>query len=157
MPRSRTQKGTAFQRWVRDWLVEQGYDVHNQATAGRQVRIPRKQVLPTGGEKVKIKGEYDTAWLSQRNDIFGCDLIAMKQEEKLRYIQCTEHTGIQKRSIEFAKYKWPFRHCSVELWSKVGRGHDMRVVIRRFTGSGLVRWGEIKRRRLEIYGDLLVG
>lgn len=152
--RSRTQKGTAFQRWCRNWLVEQGYDVHNQSTAGKQVRVPRTQLVPGAGrsyEKVKIKGEYDTIWLSQRNDIFGCDLIAMRFREKPRYIQCTEHTGIQKRYAEFAKYHWPLEHCQVELWTKTGRGHTMRVVIRIFDGNELKKHGEIQRKQFKEY------
>lgn len=149
MAYSRTQKGTTFQRWCTKWLEEQGYDVHNQSTAGKQVRIPRTQVLATG-KKVRIRGEYDTIWLSQRNDIFGCDLIAMRPPDRPRYIQCTEDRHITKRYAEFVKYKWPLKHCSVELWTKTGHGHGMRVVIRVFTGAELGLWGEIEKRRLRV-------
>jgi hypothetical protein len=126
-------KGNAFQRWCRDWLASQGYTVHNQGIAAKMI-------------KDKATEEY--VWVSMRNDIFGCDLIAIKSGEKPRYIQCTHDHGIEKRFAEFASYPWPLEHCSVELWSRKPGGP---VIIRTFDGSSLNLWGEIARRRLKIY------
>lgn len=134
MTRSTRQKGTAFQAWCTKWLREHGYDVHNQAVAARAVQD-------------KITGKL--RWFSYRNDIFGCDLIAMKSPDELRFIQCTEHPAVGKRFAEFASYDWPLKKCSVELWQKIKLRRV--VVIRRFTGDELVLWGEIERGKLKLY------
>ena len=128
------KKGTDFQRWCQKWLEKQGYIVHNQPVASKPI------FFKDGTQR----------WVSVRNDIFGCDLIAMKAPDELRFIQCTEHTGVEKRLATFCCYPWPLIQCTVELWMKM-RGRRGVVVIRRFTGTELVLWGEIERRRLKIY------
>lgn len=157
--RSRTstrQKGATFQRWCKKWLEEQGYVVHNQPVASKLVyvkskacpRFPAVAGLPQSDFYQRGGGRL--RWVSVRNDIFGVDLIAIKKGEKPRYIQCTEHHGIEKRYAEFIRFPWPLEHCSVELWTKKELG---RVVIRCFTGDVLERLGEIERRKLKIYGS----
>jgi len=62
----------------------------------------------------KINGKL--VFYSNRQDIFGCDLIAIKKDSLLRFIQVTADTGINKRVEEWQKYPFPFPLVSVELW-----------------------------------------
>ena len=120
------QKGNAFQDWCKVWLEEQGYSVHNQKTVARQ-----------------FKKAGRTFWVSQRNDIFGCiDIIALRSPDKPLFIQCTMHTGVQKRLDELIKINWPWKHVEVELWQK----KDKVINIKRLTDGVLVDHAKIIRR-----------
>ena len=125
--KTKRQKGNQFQDWVATWLRDQSYDVHNQKTVAKAVR--------TG---------HGVIWISQRQDIFGVDLIALKQGEKPLFIQATIHGGVKKRLDELLQFSWPLNHATVQVWQK----KDKAVNIKEFDGQKLVDYAKIIRRKL---------
>jgi len=123
---STRQKGNAFQDWVSTWLQEQGYDVRNQKTVAH-----------------RLKGGY---WVSLAADIFGCDIIAIKKDEKPLFIQATLHSAVQKRLDELKKYSWPLDYVRVQLWMK----KDKQITVKEFDGERLVDYAKVIRRKLYI-------
>jgi hypothetical protein len=99
------QKGLAFQRWIKSWLEERDWIVHNQTPMGRMIKIKAKRIF-----------------ISQRNDIFGCDLLALKEANRLLFIQATLDSNIKRKVEELQKYfqvkKYPFE-LDVQIWMKV--------------------------------------
>lgn len=126
--KSTRQSGNQFQNWCAAWLEEQGYSVHNQKTVAKLIRTQKHGLI----------------WISQRNDIFGCDIIAMRWGDKPLFIQATLHSAVQKRLDELKKYSWPLDYVIVEVWQK----KDKQVNIKRFDGEDLVEYGKIIRRKL---------
>jgi len=122
--KSTRQKGNAFQDWCAAWLQEQGYDVRNQKTVAH-----------------RLKGGY---WVSLAADVFGCDIIAIRKDEKPLFIQATLHSAVQKRLDELKKYSWPLDYVRVQVWQK----RDKEVNIKSFDGAQLIDVGKIIRRKL---------
>jgi hypothetical protein len=100
------QKGQEFQRWAKAYLEKLGYVVFNMPLSGRMVYMKDKK-----GKLVKI-------FVSQSNDIFGCDLVARKNNQVL-WIQATLDSNVAKREKEFKKYfKFINPEEHVQLWLK---------------------------------------
>lgn len=131
--KSTRQKGSQFQNWCATWLEEQGYSVHNQKTVAKPIKTQKHGLI----------------WVSQRNDIFACDLIAIKSGERPLFIQATLHSAIQKRLDELKKYSWPLKYVDVEVWQK----RDKVINLKRFDGKELIDYGKIIRRKLYIEGE----
>jgi len=92
----------------------------------------------------KINGKL--VFYSNRQDVFGCDLIAIKKDSLLRFIQVTADTGIKKRVEEWQKYPFPFPLVSVELWQ--GKKEKGKWMFRKgqFDGKGIIWFnGEMAR------------
>lgn len=108
---SARKKGTDFQRWCKEWIIEQFpvAVVHNQ---------PMNHVCVGNGK-----------WICKSNDIFGCiDLIVIFGNcIRPLFIQASAHTKVEDRLEEFRKVDWPLNHVTVQLWQKKG---PSRVVIR---------------------------
>jgi len=106
--KSKRASGLAFQRWIKAWLEEKGWFVHNQTPAGRMIVIKGKKIF-----------------ISQRNDIFGCDLICLKEERKLLFIQATLDSNLKRKIDELKKYfsvkKYPYE-VDVQVWLKTEKG-----------------------------------
>jgi len=88
----------------------------------------------------KIDGKL--IFYSNKQDIFGCDLIAIKKDSLPRFIQVTADTGIKKRVEEWQKYPFPFPLVSVELWQ--GKKEKGKWMFRKgqFDGKGIIWFNE---------------
>lgn len=123
--KSTRQKGNAFQYFCAIWLRDQGYDVYNQTTVATCIK--------------------PGVWRSQHQDIFGCDIIAMKAGEKPLFIQATAHSNVQKRLDEILKHPWPLEHVVVQVWQKKA---NKEINIKEFNGKELIDHAKIIRRKL---------
>lgn len=124
--KSTRQIGNIFQDFCAAWLKDQGYDVYNQKTVARKIKAG--------------------IWISQRQDIFGMDILALKIGEKPLFIQATAHSNVQKRLDEILRHPWPLEYVIVQVWQK----KDKEVNIKNFDGQKLVDYAKIIRRRLYI-------
>lgn len=112
MKDTRREKGLKFQKWVKDWLKELGWTVHNQKPVGRMLKIKDKKTK-------KIK----TIYVSQRNDILGCiDLVAKKENKPTLWIQATLHTGVGEKKKALQTVPWG-KEDMVQVWVKREDGH----------------------------------
>ena len=84
----------------------------------------------------KINGKL--IFYSNQQDIFGCDLIAIKKDHLPRFIQVTADTGIKKRVEEWSKYPFPLPLISVELWQAKKERGRWEFKIRHFDGENLI-------------------
>lgn len=126
--KSTRQKGNQFQDWCASWLRDQGYDVYNQKTVAKLIKTQKHGLI----------------WISQRNDIFGIDILAMKANEKPLFIQTTLHSAVQKRLDEILRHPWPLEHVRVQVWQK----KDKEINLKDFDGQKLVDYAKIIRRKL---------
>lgn len=124
--KSTRQKGNAFQYFCAIWLRDQGYDVYNQTTVATCIK--------------------PGIWKSQHQDIFGCDILALKSGEKPLFIQATAHSNVQKRLDEILSHPWPLDYVVVQVWQK----KDKEINIKQFDGERLVDYAKIIRRKLYI-------
>lgn len=123
---NRRKSGRMFEIWCRNWLKEQGYQVH---LAGKKV--------------VKYKNRY----LFIGDDIFGVfDILAISPQE-IRLIQCSKHEAIKKRLDELKDLMWLQQKAYVELWIKRPNGV---VDILRLKDQEFIHWGKIIRKKLFI-------
>ncbi|MCK5127950.1 MAG: hypothetical protein KAR42_16955 [candidate division Zixibacteria bacterium] len=107
--KSTREKGNDFQRWIRDWLLDRSWTVRNFPMNSRPMNLPD----PDRPGRMKL------VWLPQDNDVFGCDLVAMKGKRRL-WIQSSLDEHIQRRLDEFAKY-----------WNQFALGEDLMLWIKR--------------------------
>ena len=117
--KSLREKGNAYQRWIRDWLIERGWTVRNFPMTSRPILI----------HDDKRPGEKKMIWLPQNNDVFGCDLIAMKGRVRI-WIQSSLDEHITRRLQEFSKYfkaLGPFE--ILMIWIKREKWHSIKKVI----------------------------
>jgi hypothetical protein len=106
------QKGKLYQDWIKKWLMERGFHVHDQPTASKLIRI-----------KDKLTGEYKVMYVSVRNDIFGIiDLIAKKSDTKTLWIQATMNTSMKKKKEKLVAIPWNFETDCVQFWIKRSPG-----------------------------------
>ena len=120
------QIGNEFQDFCAAWLTDQGYDVYNQKTVAKHIKAG--------------------IWISQRQDIFGMDILAIKTGEKPLFIQATAHSNVQKRLDEILRHPWSLDHVVVQVWQK----KDKDINIKSFNGKELVDYAKIIRRKLYI-------
>lgn len=125
MQLSKRARGNAFQDFCAAWLTDQGYDVYNQKTVAKRIKAG--------------------IWISQRQDIFGMDILAMKADEKPIFIQATLHTAVQKRLDEILRHPWPLGHVRVQVWQ---RKDNKEINIKQLDGQKLVDYAKIIRRKL---------
>jgi len=90
----------------------------------------------------KKTGDLKEIWVSQRNDIFGCDLIVMVPSRRPIYIQATIDPHVTKRQKELDSVPWDFRFRTVELWQKKKPGE---IHIKMLTEEGFSDHGKIIR------------
>jgi len=121
--------GLAFQRWIRDWLTEKGWTVHNQ---------------PPNTKMIKIKGK--PVFISRDNDIFNCiDLMCRKPDRMPLNIQATLHTGLGKKIEVLERVPWSLAE-DVQIWMK--RENGVIDVKQLLSGMGkTVDLGKIIRRK----------
>jgi hypothetical protein len=124
----RRKRGNDFQDWIEERLVAEGWSVHNQKTVSKAIPMKGKII-----------------WVSGRNDILTCDLIAVKPGEKTLFIQATLDSGVKKRSLEMSDIGWEMMAQRVQLWQKREGGE---VNIKEFVGTGFVEIGKIIRGKL---------
>jgi hypothetical protein len=118
MKDQRRRRGNDFQDWIKKWLTERGWSVHNQKTVSRPIPIKGRVV-----------------WVSCRNDILAMDLVAVKAGEKTLFIQATLHGGVEKRKIEAKDIHWDLDHQCVQLWQKRSAGV---IQIKQWNGTDYV-------------------
>jgi hypothetical protein len=104
-------KGNAFQRWCARYLEARGWSVYNQT--------PVTRVLFIGGKRV---------FAPMHKDIFGADLVAVKENSKVLFVQSSLDSHVEKREAEFKKYHFPTATASVQLWIKRESG-DVAVFV----------------------------
>lgn len=142
--KSSREKGNDFQRWIRDWLRDRSWTVHN---------FPMISRPPIEVSDPKKPGRKKLIWLSQDNDVFGCDLIAMKGSRRI-WIQSSLDEHIQRRLDTFAKYfdeispgedlmLWIKREKWISVFAIIIRGSAKNKIL--FLGPG----GKIKRGKWE--------
>jgi len=103
--KSKRQKGLEFQRWIKAWLEEKGWLIHNQTPAGRMIVIKGKKIF-----------------ISQRNDIWGTDLLCRKKYRML-WIQATLDSKVTKRVEAYLSYfKSLFDGEELQIWIKTPKG-----------------------------------
>ena len=127
---SRYKKGTDFQRWIKIYLEERGWIVHNQTLCAR---------------KRFINGEL--RFISTRQDIFSADLVARKFDihTRLLWIQCSLSPNVKKRYEDFREYfQTLLSGESFQLWIKTKSG---QINIFDFTMDGFKQTGKIIRRQ----------
>lgn len=136
--RSLREKGNAYQRWIRDWLIDRGWTVRNFPMTSRPILVPDE----------KRPGHKKMIWLPQNNDVFGCDLIARNIKGPLiLWIQCSLDDHIARRLEEFLKY---FKYVSpwerVMIWIKREKWHSIKLVTVAPTGLMVVEdLGKVER------------
>lgn len=126
--KSLRQKGNDFQIWIRDWLRDRGWIVRNFPMSSKPILIPDKK-----NPKVK-----KLVWLHQDNDVFGCDLIAMKGRVRL-WIQSSLDEHITRRLQEFSKY-----------FEVLGPFESLMIWIKR------EKWKSIKKVTIGTKGEMIV-
>lgn len=105
--KSKREKGMEFQRRIRRWLMERGWDC---------VNIPPRGILITD-KKTKQK-----RFISLRNDIFGCDLIARKAFTEL-WVQATLDRAVGRKIEELKKHLlMDSANIDTQIWIKVESG-----------------------------------
>jgi len=122
---NKRKKGLDFQDWIKKFLEEKGWTVHNQRPVG------------------KLVGKN---YISQRNDIFGCvDLIAKKENKPTIWIQASLSPNLEKRLKEFLQLGniWNSEDL-VQVWIKRKSG---LVDIFQVFGTELHLVGKIIRRK----------
>jgi len=125
---SKRKIGNKFQTWIEKYLRKLSYDVVNFKTVSK--------MIPSATGKM--------IWISQRQDFFGCDLAAIKPNEKILFIQASLSQNIGKRLKEFQKYGFPLKNCKVQLWLK---RPDNSIAIKEYNGEALVDIGKIIRSK----------
>ena len=106
------QRGKLYQDWIKKWLTERGFFVHDQPTASKLIRI-----------KDKLTGEYKPMYVSVRNDIFGIiDLIAKKKDAPTLWIQATMNTSMKKKKEKLVAIPWNMDIDCVQFWIKRSPG-----------------------------------
>lgn len=97
--------GNYLQNRVAEYLKINGYSVHNQKSTAKKINTPKGPI-----------------WVSQRNDILGCiDILAIKADEKPRFIQVTADTTIKRKLEKLQQVNWS-EFCNVEVWRYTGKG-----------------------------------
>ncbi len=107
--KSSREKGNDFQRWIRDWLQDRSWIVRNFPMMSRPLNMPDPD----------RRGRMKLVWLPQDNDVFGCDLVAMKGSMRI-WIQSSLDEHIQRRLDTFALY-----------FDEIGPGEDLMLWIKR--------------------------
>lgn len=117
--KSPREKGNAYQVWIRNWLEERSWTVRNFPVISRPpIMAPDKE----------HPGKMKQIWLHQDNDVFGCDLIAMKGKIRL-WIQSSLDEHIAKRLGEFAKYFESLGPYEIlMIWIKREKWHSIKRV-----------------------------
>ncbi len=96
------KKGLLFQSWIKRFLEKKGYLVHNQKPSGRLVRNKKRSF-----------------YVSINKDIFGVfDLVAIKKNCKIRWIQATCDSSLKRRIEKIKKIPLSRKFNSLEIWQK---------------------------------------
>ena len=125
MADQRRKRGNDFQDWIAKRLIAEGWSVHNQKTVSKAIPMKGKVI-----------------WVSGRNDILACDLVAVRPGNKTLFIQATLHSGVQKRVDEMSAVGWELGYQCIQLWQKRESGE---VNIKEWHGSGFTEVGKIIR------------
>jgi len=56
--------------------------------------------------------------ITKGDDIFGCDLVAVKKAEKTLFAQLSLDAAVKKRLDQISCFGWNFDHQTVQLWIK---------------------------------------
>lgn len=101
--KSKRQSGLDFQRWIKAWLEERNWLVHNQVPIGRMIVVKGKKIF-----------------ISQRNDLFGCfDLICKKENRPTLWIQATLHKSLKEKVDKMIDcLEGCFKDDNVQIWLK---------------------------------------
>ncbi len=124
---NKKKKGSRFEYYVKGWLEKQEYQIH---IAGKRALYLKGKMIFAG------------------NDFFGCDIMAIHNEEKVLYIQCTMHSDLKAKLNKLAKYKFNFDHCKVQVWQKV---KESKIRILEYNGQELILVAELQRGKMLIY------
>ena len=94
--------GAAFQRWIKDFLIEKGWDVHNQTSSVKMVFIKGKKT-----------------YVSHRNDILGAiDLLCKKADRETLWIQATLDSGLGRKTEKIKAVQFDDLYDDVQVWMK---------------------------------------
>lgn len=89
-PRKRSSaraSGARYQLKIKKFLEERGYEVQN---------------IPTKSYFIPQIGRFR----SGRNDIFGCDLIAKRNDRETLWIQATKHKSLKEKIKVLSRFQW---------------------------------------------------
>jgi hypothetical protein len=128
LSKTKRQRGLDFQRWIKNWLEERGWIVHNETPSAKKTKTKE-------GKKI---------WVSGKTDIFNCiDLIAKKDYRTL-WIQATLDSSVGRKIEKLKTVPWA-PNDEVFIFRKVNKEE---VVIKRFSPirQELDEVGRIRRR-----------
>lgn len=143
---TKREKGLEFQRWVAKYLEERKFIVRNFPMSGKFVYI-----------KDEKTGKPKRVYVSTKNDVFGCDLVARKESEsrikKVYWIQATLHPQLKKRLSELLKYfKFLLPGERVQLWVKNKKG-EINIKELDLDNDKFIEIGKIIRRKFYKVGE----
>lgn len=107
-----TQKGNQYEKEVKDILESDGWHVE-----GQHRKIKWIKDWKTGLLRMVMAGR----------DIYGCDLIAKKIDQRTRWIQVSTVENKSKKEQQVLSFPWTLEHESVELWLRIKGKKAFRV------------------------------
>lgn len=101
-------KGNRFETEVKKTLEKEGWTVEGQH---RKVSwIPDYKKLHPITRKPLLR------MIMQGRDIYGCDLLAKKENEKTHFIQISTRENKSHKIKQVSDYPWNYDHDVVQLW-----------------------------------------
>jgi len=113
---------------------------------GRRLERQVAQLLKDGGWAVRIVEpaiKYIPAikrHVARPQDIFGADIVAMRDGSPMLFVQVTADSSIKKRVQEFSQYPFPFPLVIVLLVQAKKRGNKWCFKVGRYHGGDVIEW-----------------
>lgn len=123
---SKKKTGDRFERWILEYLRKQGWYAER---FGRKCQYV--------GGKLILKG----------HDVAGCDILALKENEKPLLIQATCHSDLRAKVEDLEKYPFNFRFCDVQIWQKVKLAKKTEVRVYEYIGDDIFLIKEIRLKK----------
>lgn len=141
--KSKRKKGNDFQVWIRDYLIGIGWIVQNFPTRMRPRRI-----------KDKKTNEIIEIYAPEKNDVWGCDLLARKGM-KILFVQASLDEGIKKRVEEFKEYFSALSpYESLQIWIKTEKSINIKKCFFENGDLKVIDLGKIIRRKFYLFNPL---
>lgn len=102
-----TKKGNLYEKEVRTILEQKGWHVEGQ----------HRKVMFLGPGKMIMAGR----------DVYGCDLICKKQNEKTLWIQVSTVENKSKKEKQVLEFPWTLQYETLQLWLRVKGAKKYRV------------------------------
>lgn len=107
--RSNIEKGNVNVKRAARIVEAWGFATHICVNTSRMIKPPSPK-YPRG------------IWISQSQDIFGCDIIGKKEGERDLWLQVTYAAEVSNRIKEIMKHPWSPQHDNVQVWGWNAKG-----------------------------------